>query len=113
ICAGCRRRVRLCRRPSPTLPRWGVAFHSYLEPMLSTDNPMVRDVLLAVMASMAAMERARVSERTKEGLQRIRAAGERQGRPALPLELQSQIRALAATGASAYRMDRQGAWYRH
>src|SRR5207302_7715021 len=49
----------------------GVAFHSYLEPMLSTDNPMVRDVLLAVMASMAAMERARISERTKAGLARV------------------------------------------
>jgi len=27
----------------------GVAFHSYSEPMLSTDNEMVRDIVLAVM----------------------------------------------------------------
>src|SRR6478735_12189138 len=35
----------------------GVAFHSYTEPLLSTDNDMVRDIVLAVMASMAKMER--------------------------------------------------------
>jgi DNA invertase Pin-like site-specific DNA recombinase len=84
----------------------GVAFHSYQEPMLSTDNPLVRDVLLAVMASMAAMERARISERTKAGLQRVRASGRRLGRPDLSGELQGQIRDLAATGASAYRISK-------
>ena len=31
----------------------GVSFHSYTEPMLSTDNEMIRDIVLAVMASFA------------------------------------------------------------
>jgi DNA invertase Pin-like site-specific DNA recombinase len=84
----------------------GVAFHSYLEPMLSTDNPMVRDVLLAVMASMAAMERARISERTKAGLDRVRAKGQRLGRPVLGGDMRARIADLAATGASAYRISK-------
>src|SRR5439155_20889827 len=57
------------------LASYGVAFHSYTEPMLSTDNEMVRDIVLAVMSSLAKVERARISERTKAGLARVRAKG--------------------------------------
>lgn len=35
----------------------GVAFHSYTEPHLSTENELVRDILLAIMASLAKVER--------------------------------------------------------
>ncbi|MGH7092199.1 MAG: recombinase family protein [Stellaceae bacterium] len=58
----------------------GVAFHSYTEPLLSTGNEIVRDILLAVMASLAKMERQKISERTKAGLERARAKGKRLGR---------------------------------
>ena len=34
----------------------GVSFHSYTEPHLSTDNEMLRDILLAVMSSLAKVE---------------------------------------------------------
>ncbi len=50
------------------LASYGVTFHSYTEPMLSTDNEMVRDIVLAVMASLAKVERQKISERTKAGL---------------------------------------------
>jgi len=62
------------------LASYGVAFHSYTEPMLSTDNELVRDIVLAVMASLAKVERQKISERTKAGLQRARAKGKRLGR---------------------------------
>jgi DNA invertase Pin-like site-specific DNA recombinase len=58
----------------------GVTFHSYTEPLLSTDNEVVRDIVLAVMASLAKMERQKISERTKSGLERARAKGKRLGR---------------------------------
>jgi DNA invertase Pin-like site-specific DNA recombinase len=58
----------------------GVAFHSYTEPLLSTDNEMIRDIVVAVMASLAKMERQKISERTKAGLERARAKGKRLGR---------------------------------
>jgi DNA invertase Pin-like site-specific DNA recombinase len=58
----------------------GVTFHSHTEPLLSTDNEMVRDIVLAVMASLAKMERQKISERTRAGLERARSKGKRLGR---------------------------------
>ena len=60
---------------------YGVAFHSYTEPLLSTDNEMVRDIVLAVLASSAKMEAQKISTRTKAGLARARAQGTTLGRP--------------------------------
>jgi hypothetical protein len=42
----------------------------------------------------------------KAGLARVRAKGTRLGRPELGEELRCQIRDLAATGASAYRIGK-------
>jgi DNA invertase Pin-like site-specific DNA recombinase len=58
----------------------GVAFHSYTEPPLSTDNEMVRDIVLAIMASLGKMERQKISERTRAGLERARSKGKPLGR---------------------------------
>jgi DNA invertase Pin-like site-specific DNA recombinase len=85
----------------------GVAFHSYSEPMLSTDNPIVRDVLLAVMSSMAKMERARISERTKAGLARVRDKGVRLGRPSLDQQSREDIAALFGQGLTAYAIGKR------
>jgi DNA invertase Pin-like site-specific DNA recombinase len=52
------------------LASYGVGFHSYTEPMLSADNEMVREIVLAVMASLAKIERQKISERTRAGMQR-------------------------------------------
>ena len=57
----------------------GVAFHSYTEEFLSTDNGLVRDILLATMASLAKQEAIKISDRTKAGLERARAKGKRLG----------------------------------
>ena len=59
----------------------GVAFHSYTEPLLSTDNEMVRDTVLAVMASLAKIERQKISDRTRAGMQRAADQGKSLGRP--------------------------------
>ena len=82
----------------------GVAFHSYSEPMLSTDNPVLRDVLLAVMASM---ERARISERTRAGLERVKANGVVLGRRPLAAERQADMAALAREGLTAYAIGKR------
>ena len=62
------------------LASYGVMFHSYTEPMLSTDNELVRDIVLAVMASLAKVERQKISDRTKAGLERVKVNGKRLGR---------------------------------
>jgi len=69
----------------------GVGFHSYTEPMLSTDNEMVRDIVLAVMASLAKAERARIAERTRAGMQRAAKNGKRLGRPKISAATRAQI----------------------
>jgi DNA invertase Pin-like site-specific DNA recombinase len=71
-----------------------VDFHSYTEEYLATDNELVRNILLAVMASLAKVEAQRISERTKAGLARARAHGKRLGRPALPESKRAKIEQL-------------------
>ena len=78
----------------------GVAFHSYSEPALCSDNEMVRDIVLAVMASLAKAERARISERTKAGLARVRAKGTRLGRPMLNDTVRGRIAELVRSKPS-------------
>jgi DNA invertase Pin-like site-specific DNA recombinase len=67
---------------------------------------MVRDIVLAVMSSLAKVERARISERTKAGLARVKAKGQRLGRPALDGEVRAKILALVASspGMSSYAL---------
>lgn len=59
----------------------GFAFRSFIEDHLSTENELVRNVLLAVLASLAKLEREKISQRTKAGLERARARGKVLGRP--------------------------------
>jgi DNA invertase Pin-like site-specific DNA recombinase len=59
----------------------GVAFRSFTEEHLSTENELVRNILLAVLASLAKLEREKISQRTKAGLERARAKGKILGRP--------------------------------
>jgi len=70
----------------------GVAFHSYTEEMLSTDNALIRDILIAVLSSLAKQETVRLSERTKAGLERAKATGKKLGRPSTPTRVLNAIR---------------------
>jgi DNA invertase Pin-like site-specific DNA recombinase len=78
----------------------GVTFHSYTEPLLSTDNEVVRDIVLAVMASLAKMERQKISERTKSGLERARAKGKRLGRATFCSSDRTKLRMALDAGMS-------------
>ena len=59
----------------------GVAFRSFTEEHLSTENEFVRNILLATLSSLAKLEREKISQRTKAGLERARAKGKVLGRP--------------------------------
>jgi DNA invertase Pin-like site-specific DNA recombinase len=78
----------------------GVAFHLYTEPLLSTDNEMVRDIVLAVMASLAKMERQKIGERTRAGLDRARAKGKRLGRAPFSSASRKKLRMVLDTDMS-------------
>lgn len=62
------------------LENLGVGWESYTEPYFSSAGQF-KDVVLSIMATLAKMERDKISERTKAGLARARAAGKHPGRP--------------------------------
>jgi DNA invertase Pin-like site-specific DNA recombinase len=98
-----------CGRPIAYLQRLadnGVGFHSYTEPLLSTDNEMVRDIVLAVMAALAKQERIRIGERTRAGLARVRASGKHLGRPKLDAKREQAVREALAAGMGINRVAR-------
>lgn len=84
------------------LNSYGVKFQSYTEPHLSTDNELVRNVLLALLSSLAKVEAQKISERTKAGVARARAKGTKIGRPRLGIELRQKIVQRAAKGDTPY-----------
>jgi DNA invertase Pin-like site-specific DNA recombinase len=84
------------------LASYGISFHSYTEPHLATDNELVRNILLALLSSLAKVEAQKISERTKAGMARARAKGIRIGRPKIGFELRQRIAERAAKGETAY-----------
>jgi DNA invertase Pin-like site-specific DNA recombinase len=92
------------------LGSYGCQFHSFQEPILSSDNELVRDIVLAVMAALAKAERLKISERTKAGLERVRRNGSKSGkpigRPALDSAIVERIAKLARGGATPYRIGK-------
>jgi len=84
------------------LTSYGVAFHSYTEPHLSTDNELVRNVLLALLSSLAKLEAQKISERTRAGMARAKAKGIKIGRPKLGIEIRQKIAQRAKKGETPY-----------
>ena len=60
----------------------------------------MRDVLLALLSSLAKLERTKISERTKAGLERARAKGKRLGRPPFSATDRNKLIAALDTGKS-------------
>ncbi|MCU7787163.1 recombinase family protein [Pyrobaculum sp. 3827-6] len=59
----------------------GWALYSVREEWLTSVDPKVRDLLVAVLGWAGEMEREFIRERTREALRRLRAEGKRLGRP--------------------------------
>jgi DNA invertase Pin-like site-specific DNA recombinase len=65
-------------------------------------NELVRNILLALLSSLAKLEAQKISERTKAGTVRAKAKGIWVGRPKLGIELRQKIAERAAKGETAY-----------
>src|SRR6516225_11591429 len=89
------------------LASYGVSFHSYTEPHLATDNELLRNILLAVMSSLAKVESQKIGERTRAGIARARAQGKRIGRPALSPTVRQKIAKQLGKRLSAYAVAKQ------
>jgi DNA invertase Pin-like site-specific DNA recombinase len=85
----------------------GVGFHSYTEAHLATDNELVRNILLATLASLAKVEAQKISERTRAGMARARAQGKHIGRPAISRKVREQIAKRFAAGETPYRIGKE------
>jgi DNA invertase Pin-like site-specific DNA recombinase len=62
------------------LDEYGIILHSSTEEYLTTDNELVSNILLSIMSYFAKLEREKISERIKAGLEKARFNGERIGR---------------------------------
>ena len=62
------------------LKNTGVSWYSFSEPYVNTSNPLVRDIVLAVLSAVARAEREKISERTKAGLRLAKAKGKQIGK---------------------------------
>jgi DNA invertase Pin-like site-specific DNA recombinase len=83
------------------LNSYGVSFHSYTEAHLATDNELVRNILLALLSSLAKVEAQKISDRTKAEMARARAKGIKIHRPRLAVEVRQKIAQRAAKGETA------------
>jgi DNA invertase Pin-like site-specific DNA recombinase len=87
------------------LDELGIKWRSLTEPYLDSCGPF-KDVMVAMIATAAKMERERLSARTKAGMQRVMthgtASGQPVGRPRVGLE--SRCRELRAAGLSFKRI---------
>ncbi|MBI3659339.1 recombinase family protein [Candidatus Acetothermia bacterium] len=80
------------------LNKIGVDVVSYTEPYLDTTNGLARNILLAVVSTLAKAEREKISERTKAGLERLKHEGKKLGRPPVAEKIRARIAQLLAAG---------------
>jgi DNA invertase Pin-like site-specific DNA recombinase len=90
-----------------SLASHGVAFRSLTEEHLSAENELVRNILLATLASLANLEREKISRRTKAGLERARARGKVLGRPKFRNDDREKLIAAVETGDSWHAVSRK------
>jgi DNA invertase Pin-like site-specific DNA recombinase len=77
----------------------GVHYKSYTEPYLDSLGPF-GDVLVSLLATIAAQDLIKISENTKAALAKRKAAGVQLGAPAKSAETVAQMRRLKASGTS-------------
>src|SRR6266850_2257952 len=58
------------------LDRLGIAWRSHTESHLDTTNPILKDLLIGLIASLAKMEHARIQERLQAARERMQAEGQ-------------------------------------
>lgn len=89
-----------------TLESYGVAFRSYTEQFIDSSG-IFRDVVIALLSTLAMQERQRISERVKSGLERSRKNGRIGGRPRLDDSVVAKIKALKSEGYSIMRISKE------
>ncbi len=81
------------------LEDYGVAYKSYTEQYIDSSG-IFKDVIIALLSTLAKQERIRVSERVKAGLERSRQQGRVGGRPKMDDAVIKKIREMKSTGST-------------
>lgn len=82
-----------------TLDSYGVQWHSFTEQYISSLG-IFSDAIISLLSCLAKQERVRISERTKAGLERVKAQGIRLGRPQVKPEYIQRAKDLRDKGMS-------------
>jgi DNA invertase Pin-like site-specific DNA recombinase len=83
----------------------GVNYKSFTEPYLDSLGPF-GDVIVSMLATIAAQDLIKISENTKAALAKKRAAGVKLGAPAKSEEILKKVRQLKAEGVSNQKIAR-------
>jgi len=84
------------------LENLGIDWHSYQDQYLSSVGEF-RDVVISIMATLAKIEREKISERTKAGLARAKSKGVKLGRKNIPESAIKQVKKYLEEGKLSYR----------
>jgi len=85
------------------LAKIGISIISYTEPYINTTDELIRNIMLAILSTLAKAERIKISERTKAGLQRAISEGKHVGRPKVPNKVVKKINSLIETSEYSVR----------
>ena len=85
------------------LDNLGIKWHSYQEPYFSSIGEF-KDVVISIMATLAKIERQRISERTKAGMDR---SDKKPGRPSHPRYMIEKAKELLSQGLTYKQMKHQ------
>jgi DNA invertase Pin-like site-specific DNA recombinase len=88
------------------LDDYGVAYKSFTEQYIDSSG-IFRDVIIALLSTLAKQERVRISERVKAGLEKSRLQGRIGGRPTLDEEKINKIKNLKAKGRSIVSISKE------
>lgn len=88
------------------LDRLGIVWRSHTEPMLDTTNPIMKDLLIGLIASLAKMEHARIQARIEAARERMARKGLAWGRPKKIFDREA-VSVLRTQGASIRQIARE------
>ncbi len=88
------------------LDDYGITYKSFSEQYIDSSG-IFKDVIIALLATLAKQERIRISERVKAGLQKSRLQGRNGGRPKLDSLKINKIKELKENGISIMAISRQ------
>ncbi len=100
--AGTRETIRYLQM----LDDYGVSYRSFTEQFIDSSG-IFKDVIIALLSTLAKQERVRISERVVAGLAKAKSQGRVGGRPTLEADKIEKIRKLKSSGMSILAISKE------